>query len=54
MAEIEIGTRGRLQEIAALNETPHPAITRLEDFRFEDFTLAGYEPHPHISAPVAV
>ena len=32
MAEIEIGTRGRLQEIAALNETPHPAITRLEDF----------------------
>lgn len=24
------------------------------DFRFEDFELAGYEPHPHIAAAVAV
>ena len=32
----------------------NPLVTRLEDFRFEDFTLVGYEPHPHISAPVAV
>jgi thymidylate synthase len=32
----------------------NPRVTRLEDFRFEDFTLVGYEPHPHISAPVAV
>ena len=32
----------------------NPAVTRLEDFRFEDFKLAGYEPHPHIAAPVAV
>ena len=32
----------------------NPLITRLEDFKFEDFTLVGYEPHPHIPAPVAV
>jgi thymidylate synthase len=32
----------------------NPAIRRLEDFRFEDATLVGYEPHPHIPAPVAV
>lgn len=24
------------------------------DYRFEDFELEGYNPHPHISAPVAV
>jgi thymidylate synthase len=32
----------------------NPAITSLLDFRFEDFTLEGYQPHPHISAKVAV
>ena len=26
----------------------------LTDFRFEDFEIVGYEPHPHIKAPVAV
>jgi thymidylate synthase len=24
------------------------------DYRFEDFELRGYDPHPHIPAPVAV
>ena len=32
----------------------NPEVKRIEDFRYEDFTLTGYEPHPHISAPVAV
>ena len=32
----------------------NPAVTRLEDFRYEDFALRGYDPHPHIAAPVAV
>ena len=32
----------------------NPAITRLEDFRFEDITIEGYDPHPAIKAPVAV
>jgi len=32
----------------------NPAITRLEDFRFEDFQLLDYNPHPSIKAPIAV
>ena len=32
----------------------NPAVRDLFAFRFEDITLAGYDPHPHIAAPVAV
>jgi thymidylate synthase len=32
----------------------NPAVTSLFDFRYEDFTLEDYDPHPHIKAPVAV
>lgn len=31
-----------------------PAISELDAFRFEHFELAGYTPHPHIKAPIAV
>ncbi|HMV17641.1 MAG TPA: thymidylate synthase [Zoogloea sp.] len=32
----------------------NPDVKDLFAFRFEDFSLEGYDPHPHISAPVAV
>jgi thymidylate synthase len=32
----------------------NPAVTSIFDFRFEDFKLVGYDPHPPIKAPVAV
>ncbi len=32
----------------------NPDVNDLFAFRFEDFTLAGYDPQPHIAAPVAV
>jgi thymidylate synthase len=32
----------------------NPEVRDLFAFRFEDFRLEGYDPHPHIPAPVAV
>jgi thymidylate synthase len=31
-----------------------PAIKKIRDFRFEDFELVGYDPHPSIKAAIAV
>ena len=49
-ADLQLGREPRALPRLELN----PAVTRLEDFRFEDVKLVGYEPHPHIPAPVAV
>jgi thymidylate synthase len=32
----------------------NPEVKNIFDFTFEDFTLEGYEPHPHIKGAVAV
>jgi thymidylate synthase len=32
----------------------NPDVTSLFQFRYEDFELIGYDPHPHIAAAVAV
>ncbi|MDA8382117.1 MAG: thymidylate synthase [Betaproteobacteria bacterium] len=34
--------------------TLNPSVADLFHFRYEDFTLEGYDPHPPIKAPVAV
>jgi thymidylate synthase len=31
-----------------------PAVKSIDDFRYEHFSLEGYQAHPHIPAPVAV
>jgi thymidylate synthase len=50
--------QARLQLSRGLRPLPrmalNPKVRELEEFRFEDFTLTGYDPHPHIKAPVAV
>ena len=32
----------------------NPELRSIFDFKFEDFTLERYDPHPHIKAPIAV
>jgi thymidylate synthase len=32
----------------------NPAVRDLFEFRYQDFTLEGYDPHPAIKAPIAV
>jgi thymidylate synthase len=50
--------QARLQLSRAPRKLPvmklNPAVKDLFAFRYEDFTLEGYDPHPHIKAEVAV
>jgi hypothetical protein len=32
----------------------NPAVKNIVDFKYEDFSLEGYDPHPHIKAIVAM
>ena len=49
-ARLQLSREPRLLPTLRIN----PDVKSLFDFRYEDFRLEDYEPHPHISAPVAV
>ena len=49
-AKLQLSREPRPAPVLKLN----PAVTSIDDFVFEDFTLTGYAPHPVITAPVAV
>jgi thymidylate synthase len=49
-ADLQLSREPRPLPVMSIN----PDVTDLFAFRFEDFELQGYDPHPHIKAPVAV
>ncbi|MRD72720.1 thymidylate synthase [Rhodocyclus tenuis] len=49
-ARLQLSRRPRALPTMRIN----PEVSDLFAFRFEDFALEGYDPHPHIAAPVAV
>ena len=48
--QLQLSREPRALPILKLN----PSVKSLFDFRYEDVELVGYDPHPHIPAPVAV
>jgi thymidylate synthase len=50
----------QVREQLAREPRPYPKLVirrkppTISDYRFEDFEFVGYDPHPHIKAPVAV
>jgi thymidylate synthase len=49
-AELQISRTPRDLPIMKMN----PNVTELLDFKYEDFELLNYDPHPHIKGAVAV
>jgi thymidylate synthase len=49
-AQIQLARAPRPLPVLKLN----PAVSDIFGFRYEDFALEGYDPHPHIAAKVAV
>ncbi|MCM2371222.1 thymidylate synthase [Aporhodopirellula aestuarii] len=62
LGDVHLYSNHYAQAREQLTRTPRPRpkliinrdVASIDDFRFEDFELIDYDPHPHIKAPVAV
>ncbi|MGA0818324.1 MAG: thymidylate synthase [Schleiferiaceae bacterium] len=52
MEQVQLQLSRELRPLPTLRLNPD--VKSLFEFRYEDVELVGYDPHPHISAPVAV
>ena len=48
--DLQLSREPRALPVMGIN----PAVGSIFDFRYEDFDLSGYDPHPAIKAPIAV
>ena len=49
-ARLQLSREPRTPPVMVLN----PCVKELSEFRHDDFSLTGYDPHPGIKAPIAV
>jgi thymidylate synthase len=49
-AELQLSRQPRSLPTLHIN----PNVKSIDEFRFDDFRIEKYDPHPHIPAPVAV
>jgi thymidylate synthase len=49
-ARLQLNRETRVLPTMSIN----PTVKSLFEFKYDDFELRGYDPHPHIKAPVAV
>jgi len=49
-AKLQLSRQPRDLPVLRIN----PDVTSIFDFKFDDFELENYDPHPHIKAPVAI
>jgi len=52
MEQARLQLRRDIRPLPRMELNPH--VKSIFDFKYEDFKLTGYDPHPRISAPIAV
>jgi thymidylate synthase len=52
MEQVQLQLSRDIRELPVMKM--NPLVKSIFDFKFEDFFLSGYDPHPHIKAAVAV